>query len=179
MNTRIIEAGGYYFGNEPLVLKTLLGSCVSIVLWRAASHSGGMCHYLLPDHEGHGGGDAPGRFADTVMQLFAGYIRDRGERTSDYSAHLIGAGNMFPMHFKTCADQTQGSQEVCRHCISVACRNRAAAWREARKYGFKVIGTDLGGTAYRHLTFDMRNGSIAVQRPQAAGADTAVVRSAM
>ena len=30
-------------------LKTLLGSCVSILVWHRERGFGGMCHYLLPE----------------------------------------------------------------------------------------------------------------------------------
>ena len=40
--------GDFYFGNEYRVIKTLLGSCVSITMWSKRLKLGGMCHYKLP-----------------------------------------------------------------------------------------------------------------------------------
>ncbi len=39
--------GDWYFGSEPKVVSTLLGSCVAVTVWHPQLHCGGMCHYLL------------------------------------------------------------------------------------------------------------------------------------
>lgn len=45
---RFLNPGEIFFGGSGFRVRTLLGSCVSIVLWHPNRHLGGMCHYLLP-----------------------------------------------------------------------------------------------------------------------------------
>ena len=42
-----LQPGELYFGDRYTRLRTLLGSCVSIVLWHREALLGGMCHYML------------------------------------------------------------------------------------------------------------------------------------
>lgn len=44
-------AGQLYFGTQAGTVRTLLGSCVALVLWHPQRRIGAMCHYLLPGRQ--------------------------------------------------------------------------------------------------------------------------------
>jgi chemotaxis protein CheD len=48
-----ILPGEYYFTNKPMLIVTVLGSCVAACLRDRVTGIGGMNHFMLPD----GGGD--------------------------------------------------------------------------------------------------------------------------
>lgn len=43
-----LNPGELIFSKEPIVIKTVLGSCVGVTLFDKVNRWGGMCHYLLP-----------------------------------------------------------------------------------------------------------------------------------
>ena len=43
-----LNPGELVFSKKPVVLKTVLGSCVAVCLHDTEHHWGAMCHYLLP-----------------------------------------------------------------------------------------------------------------------------------
>ncbi|WP_101758282.1 chemotaxis protein CheD [Oceanicoccus sp. KOV_DT_Chl] len=45
----IVEPGELCFSQSPIIISTLLGSCVAITAWHSELKVGGMCHYLLPN----------------------------------------------------------------------------------------------------------------------------------
>ncbi|MCL4491162.1 MAG: chemotaxis protein CheD [Nitrospirae bacterium] len=45
----ILNIGDVVVSNEPAVLETVLGSCVSLCLWDEQSKTGGMNHFMLPE----------------------------------------------------------------------------------------------------------------------------------
>ena len=66
-----LQPGEFYFGDEKTRIRTLLGSCVAIVLWHPKLRIGGMCHYMLPHspRERHGQ-PLDGRYAEDAMHMF-------------------------------------------------------------------------------------------------------------
>ena len=43
-----LNPGELIFSKEPMVIKTVLGSCVAVTIFDKVNRWGGMCHYLLP-----------------------------------------------------------------------------------------------------------------------------------
>jgi chemotaxis receptor (MCP) glutamine deamidase CheD len=76
----------------PLLLQTLLGSCVAVCLWDPAACVGGMNHILLP---GRGGGyDRPSRYGVHAMELLINAIMNLGGDRRKLVAKAFGAGNV-------------------------------------------------------------------------------------
>src|SRR5262245_408289 len=73
--------GGVHATDEPVVIKTLLGSCIAVCLHDAVARVGGMNHFLLPHglaDEPHGD---PARFGVHAMdRLLAAIMKVGGDR---------------------------------------------------------------------------------------------------
>ncbi|MEY4640295.1 MAG: putative chemoreceptor glutamine deamidase CheD [Pseudomonadota bacterium] len=158
----VLLPGDYLFAEGHARIQTLLGSCVAMVFWHPLRRIGCMCHFVLPWRLCSMQPDA--RYADEFMRSLMKEVRARRTRPEDYEVRLYGAANMFRMLKTTCADSNQvDGVMLCPGCISVSCRNRVAAHAEAAKHGFVVRDADLGGTAYRHVDFDVATGSVSVK----------------
>ena len=59
-------AGQLYFGTQAGTVRTLLGSCVALVLWHPQRRIGAMCHYLLPGRQRRDG-SPDARFGDEAI----------------------------------------------------------------------------------------------------------------
>ncbi|MCG8312152.1 MAG: chemotaxis protein CheD [Pseudomonadales bacterium] len=165
VSSLVLMPGDIYFGDANIVLKTLLGSCVSIVLWHPKLKLGGMCHFVLPRRLHPGGESLDGRYADEAVQLFMADLTRQRTLPEDYRVHVFGGANMFHGHNQTCTDFTRApNKELCDGCSLVSCRNQRAAATLLDRYGFEVSHSDLGGTNYRQLSFNIANGSIVMHK---------------
>jgi chemotaxis protein CheD len=57
------SAGRFRFGEGLPRITTVLGSCVSIILWHPQLIHGGMCHYMPPSRKRARGFGADGKWA--------------------------------------------------------------------------------------------------------------------
>lgn len=150
--------GDFYFGDKPVRIRTLLGSCVAIVLWHPKRRLAGMCHYVLPERKHLRGAKLDGRYANEAVELFEREMARYGTRPSEYRVSLYGAANMFRNYAGSCADEGGRSQKTCEGCLSVACRNRIAAYRETGLLRLQVVEVDMGGCAHRIIELDAVSG---------------------
>jgi chemotaxis protein CheD len=92
-----IEQGRRIFIGEivasatPLLLQTLLGSCVAVCLRDPVTGIGGMNHILLP---GRCDDDRPSRYGVNAMELLINAIMDLGGNRRRLVAKVFGAANV-------------------------------------------------------------------------------------
>ncbi|QXI31163.1 chemotaxis protein CheD [Pseudomonas vanderleydeniana] len=143
-----LQPGELYFSDRYTRLRTLLGSCVSIVLWHREALLGGMCHYLLPTscHPDH---KPDGRYADGALHQLLREIRMSGTHARDYRIGLFGGGNML---------ESRNRQHIGQ-------RNVEAGLALLAAHGLACHAQDVGGEGYRNLIFDVWSGSIALRHP--------------
>lgn len=170
----ILKPGDLVFNNGSKTLSTLLGSCVSIVLWHPKLRIGGMSHYLLPKRSSGSLGPLSGLYADEVMQLFRARVLDLGTLPEDYFVWAYGGANMFPNQYKTCTDQGQVPTSLCDECPSsrVSCHNCHAAFSLTQKHGFLIREAELGGNVCRTVTLNTEDGYIKVKRTDMTALNT-------
>jgi chemotaxis protein CheD len=144
-----VKPGEVLFGNGAVV-KTLLGSCVSILVWHPAKRVGGMCHFVLPARGSRTGGGPDGRFAPEAMELLVRGMALYGTTPAEYRFQLYGGGNMFP-EFNIVSGQRVGNQ------------NAAAARSLVRQYSGQLEVEELGRDVYRHIAFDLDTGEVAAR----------------
>lgn len=143
-----LQPGELYFGDRYTRMRTLLGSCVSIVLWHREALLGGMCHYMLPTCR-HPGRVPDGRYADAALHQLLTDIRSSGTRANDYRISLFGGGNML------------GSRAV-NH---IGQQNIEAGLTLLASHGLTCHARHVGGADYRNLIFDVWSGNIALRHP--------------
>lgn len=141
--------GDLFFGGAPARVSTLLGSCVSIVLWNPKRRIGGMCHYLLPTGRPRTGGK-PGAYADIAMAKLFDAVTRAGSRPAEYRTTLVGGGHMFPLLHREAIPE-------------VGERNVAAGRALLAHYRFTLHREDTGGEGHRHVDFDIATGAVNVR----------------
>lgn len=145
MATIFVHPGEVFFGHGSDIVRTVLGSCVAIVLWHAERELGGMCHFVLPTRSAPPG-PPDGRYGDEAFQLLERAAAAAGTRLDQFRAWAYGGGNMFP--------------GVVANRPLIGQQNAATANRLLRHYRMRVVGEDLGGTCHRRVTLDLRGGSV-------------------
>lgn len=87
--------GEFHASRDPVVLSTILGSCVAVCLHDPASGIGGMNHFLLPD--GGGSQDARSeRYGVNAMEQLINALLRLGARRAGLVAKAFGGANMSP-----------------------------------------------------------------------------------
>ena len=132
---------------EPMVVTTILGSCVAVCVWDAETGIGGMNHFLLPHHAE--GPAATPRFGNVAMDLLLQKVLALGAQPRMLTAKVFGGA-----------------------CVLDALRDRSSALggrnvivaREALgAAAIPVLAEDVSGDRGRKLSFDTSDGSVTVR----------------
>ncbi len=84
-----LNPGELIFSKKPIVVKTVLGSCVAVTLYDKKNKWGGMCHYLLPvspsdEHNSTKYGNV------AIYTLLKKFIKANNSNKEDLIATIIG-----------------------------------------------------------------------------------------
>jgi chemotaxis protein CheD len=111
-----------------------------------------MCHYLLAHRHLFPDGRQPnGYFASDAVGFFVRKLRSAGVRPEDCAVRLFGGGNML------------GEINPASRLPNVAQANIEAGASLLEQAGFRPQLSDVGGTRYRKLYFDLCGGDVWVQ----------------
>jgi chemotaxis protein CheD len=91
-----ILPGEYYFTNKPMLIVTVLGSCVSACIRDRVSGIGGMNHFMLPDAGGDAGSpsSASMRYGAHAMEVLINQLLKAGAGRENLEAKVFGGGNV-------------------------------------------------------------------------------------
>jgi chemotaxis protein CheD len=145
-----LQPGEVYFGESDTRIRTLLGSCVAVVMWHPDLLVGGMCHYMLPTRDRNGSREMDGRYADEAMELMLREIRSAGTWPREYQVKLFGGGHMF--------SERQAASDA-----HVGAKNVEMARRLMKQHGFSSCAEHLGGSGHRNIFFDIWSGHVWVR----------------
>jgi chemotaxis protein CheD len=154
-----VAIGQWAVAAAPAKVRTLLGSCVGVVLYDRAARLGGLAHIVLPS--ARGAVDYPGKYADTAIPALIADLERRlgGKVRTRLIAKLVGGANMFQMD--------PSLRE--RSGLNIGQRNQEAIEQILAELTIPVMARDMGGTAGRRLTLDTTSGIVTIRIP--GGAD--------
>lgn len=150
-----LQPGEVVFGGRQLRLRTLLGSCVALVLWHPQRLLGGMCHYMLPLRHGRSSGELNGRYATDALALLLTFIRQAKAPPEQFVVSVFGGGDMFP-----CVRRHGGA--------AIGELNVNAARRLIKAHGLRCEVFHVGGQGYRSLVFDVASGRLQLKHMDSA-----------
>ncbi len=142
---RKVGMGGIDVHQGPGVLRTLLGSCIGLVLHDSKNRIGGMAHIVLPGSNGNVA--EPGKFADTAIPALIESIQQFGGQTRHVVAKFAGGANMFA----TTSANAVGELNI---AMVETLLNKAA---------IPVIARHCGGNRGRRVEFDIETGSMSIE----------------
>lgn len=142
--------GDLYAGGAPGRVSTLLGSCVSLVLWHPQRLVGGLCHFVLPSRPRTNGlaDEFDPRYGEDAVPLLLRAMERHGADPAACRVHLFGGASGFD-------DGRLSSFDVGR-------RNIDCAERLCRLLKLELATRDVGGPVYRRLTLDLTDGTVVV-----------------
>lgn len=89
----LLEPGGLFCSAEPVVIRTVLGSCVAVCLVDRHCRAGGMNHYVLPSSP-----NAPSslRYGAVAIEELILWMNRLGCATVDLRAKVFGGAAVLP-----------------------------------------------------------------------------------
>ncbi len=137
-----LHPGELLIANEPNELITVLGSCVSVVLYDKIKKIGGMNHYIMPLWNGDEL-KSPKYGNIAVVKLIEKMI-ENGSKIKNLEAKLFGGAQMY------------GASSA----FMIGYRNITVAKEILYKYNIPIIAQDTGGDKGRHIAMQSDTGKI-------------------
>jgi chemotaxis protein CheD len=142
-----LQPGEYFVGDAEYRIRTLLGSCVSIMLWHPQKHIGALSHFLLSNRGAHAACELDARYGEDVMCLMLRDLKRLNVAASDCQGKIFGGGNMFPRQAKA-------------GMLNVGQRNGETARQLLCAHGIPIVSESLFGLGHRQIIFDVRTGHV-------------------
>ena len=139
-----IVLGQWHSSAQPVLISTLLGSCVSACLYDPVAKIGGMNHFMLPRDVGNE--DNPARFGVHAMELLVNELMDTGADRTRLRAHAFGAAAV---------NKNLTS--------SVAAQNGVFIKKFLEREGIPLISERLGGSLPREVILNTASGDCFVR----------------
>jgi chemotaxis protein methyltransferase CheR len=145
-----IIVGEVFASRQPVLIRTLLGSCVSASLYDPEARIGGLNHFLLPD--GHEPG-AGARYGVHAMELLINRIMNLGGARERLVAKVFGGAHVLPGMSRVVPEE---NVEFVRAFLA--------------KEGIPLIGERLSGSSALEVCFEATSGRALVRSVSAAPA---------
>ena len=127
------------------VLRTLLGSCIGLVLYDRKRKVGGVAHVVLPESRGET--ERAGKFVDTAIPALVRDMKKLAGGAIEPTARIVGGANMFA----TEVVETVGRQNI------------EASERSLEALRIPIVGRHCGGNQGRRMSLDTATGLIIIE----------------
>lgn len=128
--------------SQPLMVTTILGSCISVCLWDPVARIAGINHYLLPNNPVPGQSDL--RYGNTATERLIDEVLAAGAMKQRLVAKLVGGASIL-------TGFTPSRQ-------SIGVQNVVVARQLLQKHAIAVSAEQTGGLRGRKLLFHTGNG---------------------
>ena len=143
-----ILPGEYFVSSEPMIVYTVLGSCISACIRDPIAGVGGMNHFMLPEpeHASHDSWGESTRYGSYAMESLINEIIKRGGLKSRLEIKLFGAGKIY-----------EGN-------IDVGANNAKWVIGYLKSEGLATIKTDLGDVFPRKVYYFTDSGRVLMKK---------------
>lgn len=139
-----IHIGGLHASRKPVLLDTVLGSCIAACLYDPVLGIGGMNHFMLP--EGSDPGDPTStRYGVNAMELLISQLMKLGGERRRFQAKVFGGGHVL---------------KIRESLDGVPQRNIDFVRRFLETEQIPVVKEDVGGYQPRRVLFHTHTGKV-------------------
>jgi chemotaxis protein CheD len=148
-----LQPGEWRFVRSPSILKTVLGSCVSVTFHGPRLGVSAMCHPMLPTHTAkplvRSNPAAARRYVDYVIREIAHEFDSLGMTRAEVEVKLFGGADVL-------ASSRKGA--------TVGTMNAETALRVLQDEGFEVLASRLGGSRGIFIEFHTDTGEVLLRK---------------
>jgi len=161
-----LKIGECVMTTEPVIISTVLGSCVSVTFFHRATRYAAMFHAMLPSFEGSKSTQGPCAFADKAVESIMSRYKKLRVPFDEIDVKIFGGANTMR------AKERERLGEI----LDVGKKNAEQALASLALYGLKPKVRDIQGGRGRKVLFYVGAGSIWVKFVDARGQDAPVAR---
>ena len=150
-----LQPGELYLARSPVMIRTILGSCVGATFWSARLGVGALCHAQLPRSPIPSAGLSVaqgGRYVDFSIRYLVRKFDELGVRRSELQVKLFGGGDVLLV------------SEIPSLRPTVGKLNCEAALEVLRSEHLEVMASSLGGTVGLNIQFHTGTGEVRLRR---------------
>lgn len=146
-----LKPGEIFVSREPVIVSTILGSCVAITVFNERLKAGGICHALLPENRSLQD-DGYGRYVDSAIAHILRSMVAMGIRKEEMEIKLFGGADV--LEILDAKKSSVGRQNVER------------ALEIVKSEGLLLTHSDVGGKTGRNIRFYTHTGAVLLRRIQ-------------
>ena len=143
-----LKPGELVVTGEPVMITTVLGSCISVTMFHPKTGTAAICHGMLPN----GDGSDNLKYVDTSFRYMMRYFYQLKIARKEIQVKIFGGADMF----------SSSSQSV--RNLTVGWQNISAANRCLKEYGLIPKASDVGGKKGRKLIFKTDTGIVYIKK---------------
>lgn len=162
-----IYPGELYITKKSELITTILGSCISIVLFDEQNSIGGINHYMLPaaPPESKKNSILPiTRFGEYAIKTLIQEMINQGASLKNLKAKIFGGSNV--LNFSSKKDERK--KDVQKKDALIGEENINFARKFLKKIGIPIVSEDVGGVSSRKIFFDTTNYKVFLKRINSA-----------
>ncbi|HOJ13129.1 MAG TPA: chemotaxis protein CheD [Deltaproteobacteria bacterium] len=151
LETVYLRPGEMYFGTDPARVVTVLGSCISIVMYHRPTSTSSMSHALMPERSCSRKRAVAGDafvFVDSSIAWMLEQFSRMGIDKKDLEVKIFGGSDMFQ-------DARKGNE-----ALAVGKKNVMTALRVLQQHGISPTAWNVGGTKGRKVVFYTDTGDV-------------------
>ncbi len=147
VNSYYLHPGGLFVNNAEYVVRTVLGSCVSVCLWDPVLQVGGINHYMLALWNGEG---LPSpRYGNIAIPKLIENMLKLGCKRHNLQAKIFGGAAVI--------GNTSG-------VLNIGTRNIELAENILKDEKIPIIGRDVDGNSGRKILFNTKTGRVLLKK---------------
>lgn len=147
-----IQPGELYLARGPMILQTILGSCVGVTFRSVPLGAAAICHGVLPRCPRGTGVPDGYRYVDFSIRYLLQQLESLGARRHELEVKVFGGADVLGIPVSKVGKASVGSL------------NCQIALRVLEEEGISVAASDLGGLQGRTIRFDTDTGEVLVRR---------------
>jgi len=162
-----IYPGELYITKKSELITTILGSCISIVLFDEQNSIGGINHYMLPaaPPESKKNSVLPiTRFGEYAIKTLIQEMINQGASLKNLKAKIFGGSNV--LNFSSKKDERK--KDAQKKDALIGEENINFARKFLKKIGIPIVSEDVGGVSSRKIFFDTTNYKVFLKRINSA-----------
>ena len=142
-----LKAGDACFTRRPVLVETVLGSCVAVMMFNSRLGFGAICHVPMPESPDFADEECF-KYADCSVRWMAQKFELAGSRRNDIKVKIFGGADVLSLP----TDFAVGRQNV------------EAALRVIEAERLNLVASDTGGREGRKIFFYTHTGEVLVKK---------------
>ncbi len=150
--TIYLNQGELYYSDKPAIVRTLLGSCVSVTFYNKRTHYAGIIHAMYPEYKPESD-ENPLLYVDYAIRRLIENFSEKDINPEEIEVKLFGGGDVI---------------KIKRENHSIGYKNVLSALNTLKEFNLAITSVDVRNDFGRLLYFHTDSGKIYLKKIQSS-----------